>query len=149
MKAAASNFTLNVCRLRPKLVLQDFLNHLMGIMGRYSEVRQSGNEPMDIARTMDGALTAIGTLEPVVIKKVSLNHCAKQQGHALESLQGRRGRFVAAVCRPMLSEPLWPPTVSSLLGCWSFQFNKVQRRTWIRTYFPISSPICRHGYEGR
>ena len=73
IKAAASNFTLNACRSRGKLVLQDFVNHLLGIMGQYSEERQRGNEPMDVARNMDGALTAIGTIEPVLIKKVMQN----------------------------------------------------------------------------
>ena len=69
IKAAAGNFTLNLCRTRKKLVLEDFTNHLLTIMQQYTEARKSGNEPIDVARRMDGALTAFGTLESVFVKK--------------------------------------------------------------------------------
>jgi len=39
-------------------------------MGQYNEARKNGSEPVDISRKMDGALAAIGMLEPVLIKKV-------------------------------------------------------------------------------
>ena len=38
-------------------------------MRQYTEARKNGNEPIEMARLMDGALTAFGTLESVLVKK--------------------------------------------------------------------------------
>ncbi|CAD7704977.1 unnamed protein product [Ostreobium quekettii] len=69
VKVAAVNFVFELCRTRSKLALPGLLQHIVGIMQQHQAALQPGNVPADIARKMDGALLAIGTLTDVLKKK--------------------------------------------------------------------------------
>eukprot|EP00210_Caulerpa_lentillifera_P002538 g2435.t1 len=69
VKAAAANFVLNVCRSRSKGVSDEFLTHLNNVMNEYNKNLSEGQQSTELARKMDGALMALGTLEPVLMKK--------------------------------------------------------------------------------
>lgn len=67
-KTAAMNFVHELCKARAKHCLDMLMNHLVGVLGEYKSAPHPGPSP-DLARKMDGALLAIGTLADVLKEK--------------------------------------------------------------------------------
>lgn len=70
-KTFASNFVFTVCDTKRKTQLPKFMAHVVAILNEYLAAATAGNVPVHVARQMDGALLAIGTLCPVIKSKTN------------------------------------------------------------------------------
>eukprot|EP00887_Chlorella_sp_A99_P003658 scaffold7.g3658.t1 len=66
-KTAAMNFLHELCKARPKGNLDMLMRHLAGVLAEYAAERQGADAAL--ARRMDGALLAVGTLNDVLKQK--------------------------------------------------------------------------------
>ncbi len=73
-KTAAVNFAHTLCSKKPKAHLERFMALLVHVLNEYMAVHKAGGPaavPPELARRMDGALLAVGTLHDVLKRKVS------------------------------------------------------------------------------
>lgn len=71
-KTAATNLLHTLCERKPKTYLEKLMGHIVSVLNEHNGAVAAGNVPMDLARRMDGAILAIGTLQDVLKKKVCL-----------------------------------------------------------------------------
>jgi hypothetical protein len=69
-KTAATNFVTIVCQRKPKTFLDKFMAHVVRAFNTYKVAAAAGPVPPTTARTMDGALLAVGALNDTLKQQV-------------------------------------------------------------------------------
>lgn len=69
-KTAAANFISTLAQKKPKSHLPSLMARLVEVMNAHAAAVKAGNVPMELARQMDGAMLAIGSLNNTLKTRV-------------------------------------------------------------------------------
>lgn len=69
-KTAAANFVSTLAQKKPKTHLPPLMARLVEVMNAHDAAVKAGNVPMELARQMDGAMLAIGSLSGTLKARV-------------------------------------------------------------------------------
>ena len=69
-KTAAANFVSTLAQKKPKSHLPWLMGRLVEVMNAHDAAAKAGAVPMELARQMDGAMLAIGSLSSTLKTKV-------------------------------------------------------------------------------
>lgn len=71
-KTAATNFVHTVCSSKGKTFMPRFMGHVVGVLNAYTAAAAAapgGAVPQELARQMDGALLAVGSMCALIKRK--------------------------------------------------------------------------------